>query len=69
MDNLKICENSAVLPVDPTFIDRLHGVRHICNAVSHELDASDRLNHRKTLFVITQTHDLLKSAEKTLCCA
>jgi len=33
------------------------------------LDASERLTHQKTYFVVMQTHDLLKSAEKTLCCA
>lgn len=69
LENLKICENRGLLPVEAIFIDRLHGVRHICNEVTHELDASDRLTHQKTFFVIMQTHDLLKSAEKTLCCA
>ena len=69
LENLKICENRGLLSVEATFIDRLHGVRHICNEVTHELDASDRLTHQKTFFVIMQTRDLLKSAEKTLCCA
>lgn len=69
LENLKICENKSLLHEEPVFIDRLHGVRHICNAVTHELDASERLTHQKTYFVIMQTRDLLKSAEKTLCCA
>lgn len=69
LENLKICENRGLLSVEAVFIDRLHGVRHICNEVTHELDASDRLTHQKTFFVIMQTRDLLKSAEKTLCCA
>lgn len=69
LENLKICENKSLLPVEAVFIDRLHGVRHICNEVTHELDASDRLTHQKTFFVIMQIRNLLKSAEKTLCCA
>lgn len=69
LENLKICENKGLLSVEPVFIDRLHGVRHICNEVTHELSASDRLTHQKTHFVIMQTRDLLKTAEKTLCCA
>lgn len=69
LENLKICENKGLLSVEPVFIDRLHGVRHICNEVTHELSASDRLTHQKTYFVIMQTRDLLKSAETTLCCA
>lgn len=69
LENLKICENKNLLSVEPEFIDRLHGVRHICNEVTHELAASDRLTHQKTYFVIMQTRDLLKSAETTLCCA
>jgi hypothetical protein len=44
-------------------------VRHICNEVTHEIEASERLTHPKTYFVVMQTHDLLKAAEKTLCCA
>lgn len=69
LENLKICENRTLLPVEDVFIDRLHGVRHICNEVAHELEASEHLTHQKTFFVVMQTHDLLKSAEKTLCCA
>ena len=69
LENLKICENKGLLSVEPVFIDRLHGVRHICNEVTHELSASDRLTHQKTYFVIMQTRDLLKTAETTLCCA
>lgn len=68
LENLKICENKSLLQVDPIFIDRLHGVRHICNEVSHELDASERLTHQKTYFVIMQTRDLLESAKKVLYC-
>ena len=69
LENLKICENKGLLAVEPIFMDRLHGVRHICNEVTHELSASDRLTHQKTYFVIMQTRDLLKTAETTLCCA
>lgn len=69
LENLKICENRDLLSVSPTFIDRLHDVRHICNKVTHELDASDHLTHQKTFFVIMQTGDLMKTAEKKLCCA
>lgn len=69
LENLKICEHKNLLLVENVFIDRLHGVRHICNEVTHELDASERLTHQKTYFVIMQTRDLLRSAEKTLCCA
>lgn len=69
LENLKICENKGLLSAEPVFIDRLHGVRHICNEVTHELSASDRLTHQKTYFVIMQTRDLLKTAETTLCCA
>ena len=69
LENLKICEDRSLLAVEEVFIDRLHGVRHICNEVTHELEASERLTHQKTYFVVMQTHDLLKSAEETLCCA
>ena len=47
-------------------IDRLHGVRLLCNSVTHELDASEQLTHQKTYFVVMQTRDLLKVAESTL---
>ena len=67
LDNLKICESKSLLPVDSLFIDRLHGVRLLCNSVTHELDASDQLTHQKTYFVLMQTRDLLKVAETTLC--
>lgn len=69
LENLKICENKDLLSAESEFIDRLHGVRHICNEVTHELSASDRLTHQKTYFVIMQTRDLLRTAETTLCCA
>ena len=69
LENLKICEDRSLLAVEEVFIDRLHGVRHICNEVTHELEASERLTHQKSYFVVMQTHDLLKSAEETLCCA
>ena len=66
LDNLKICESKSLLPVDSLFIDRLHGVRLLCNSVTHELDASEQLTHQKTYFVVMQTRDLLKVAESTL---
>lgn len=69
LENLRICENKTLLPVEDVVIDRLHDVRHICNEVTHEIEASERLTHPKTYFVVMQTHDLLKAAEKTLCCA
>ena len=69
MENLKICANKGLLSVEPVFIERLHDVRHICNEVTHELEASERLTHQKTYFVIMQTKDLLKVAETTLYCA
>jgi len=66
LENLKICENKQLLDVGSDFIDRLHGVRGICNATTHEIDASERLSHEKTYFVIMQTRDFLKSAEAVL---
>lgn len=63
--NLKICEHKHLLD-DNDFWDRLHGVRHICNANGHELDAEEGMSHNKVHFVVMQIRDLLVSAEKTL---
>ena len=64
--NLKICEHKHLLGNDSDFIDRLHEVRHICNANGHELDAEDSMTHNKVHFIIMQIRDLLDSAESTL---
>lgn len=37
LENLKICENKKLLNVSNEFIDRLHGVRGICNATSYSI--------------------------------
>lgn len=63
--NLKICEHKHLLD-DNEFLDRLHGVRRICNANGHELDAEETMSHNKVHFVVMQIRDLLDSAEKTL---
>lgn len=63
--NLKICEHKHLLN-NNEFLDRLHGVRRICNANGHELDAEETMSHNKVHFVVIQIRDLLDSAEKTL---
>ena len=63
--NLKICERKHLVS-DNEFLDRLHGVRRICNANGHELDAEDTMTHNKVHFVVMQIRDLLDSAENTL---
>lgn len=64
--NLKICEHKHLLGNDSDFIDRLHRVRHICNANEHKLNAEDSMTHNKVHFVIMQIRDLLDSAEDAL---
>ena len=63
--NLKICERRQLLK-DSAFLDRLHGVRRICNSNGHELDAEDTMSHNKVHFVVMQIRDLLDEAEQTL---
>ncbi len=63
--NLKICEHKHLLN-DPAFLDRLHGVRRICNTNGHELDAEETMSHNKVHFVVMQIRDLLDSAEQAL---
>lgn len=65
-DNLATCVRKKLLDVDSDFISRLHGVRAVCNATLHEMDASTRLTHEKTYFVLMQTHEFLKMAEDYL---
>lgn len=48
------------------FLDRLHGVRRICNANGYELDAEEGMSHNKVHFVVMQIWDLLVFVEKTL---
>lgn len=64
--NLKICENKQLLGDDREFMDRLHSVRHICNANGHELEAEKNTSHKQVYFVIMQIRDLLSSAEGAL---
>lgn len=63
--NLKICERKQLLK-DSAFLDRLHGVRRICNSNGHELDAEDTMSHNKVHFVVMQIRDLLDEAEQKL---
>lgn len=63
--NLKTCEQRKLLG-DEAFLDRLHGVRKICNANGHELDAEDSMTHNKVHFVLKQVEELLQAAEKEL---
>ena len=63
--NLKICERKQLLS-DSAFLDRLHGVRRICNSNGHELGAEDTLSHNKVYFVVMQIRDLLDVAEQSL---
>ncbi|MBK1811642.1 hypothetical protein JHL18_13540 [Clostridium sp. YIM B02505] len=66
--NLKICERKHLLGDDSEFLDRLHGVRHICNANGHELNAEEAMTHSKVYFVIMQIRELLNLAESALAC-
>lgn len=65
---LKKCEYKQLLGEDSEFLDRLHGVRHICNANGHELDAEGTMTHNKVYFVVMQIRDLINSAKSALAC-
>ena len=63
--NLKFCERRHLLG-DGAFMDRLHGVRKICNTNGHEFDAEDSFTHNKVYFVVMQVGELLQAAEAEL---
>lgn len=62
--NLKTCECKQLL--ENEFINKLHGVRKICNANGHEFGSDEHLSHNKIYFVIMQVRDLLNNTEKAL---
>lgn len=63
---LRICESKNLINDDNSFIDRLHGVRRICNINGHEFDAEANMSHSQVHFVIMQVRDLLNTIENIL---
>ncbi|WP_186893172.1 hypothetical protein [Acetobacterium malicum] len=66
LENLKICEQKKLLGEDNSFIDKLHGVRKICNLNTHELTYAESISHDQVHFTIMQTKDLMAFAEISL---
>jgi hypothetical protein len=66
LENLKICEQKKLLGEDNSFIDKLHGVRKICNLNTHELTSAESISHDQVHFTIMQIKDLLDFAETSL---
>lgn len=65
LSNLKTCEYKHLF-TDIEFINRLHGVRIICNDNNHKIKSEESLTQNKVYFVIMQVRDLLIEAEEIL---
>lgn len=62
VQNLKICEANQLLGEDPEFMNRLHGVRKICNPNLHTLDSADHVTINQVYFAVAQVRDLIPVA-------
>lgn len=62
--NLKICERNNLL--DSTFIDKLHGIRKLCNANGHKLFIEKNLSYETVVYAATQIELLLSTAKALL---
>ena len=69
LENLKICERKKLLGEDEVFIDKLHGVRKICNTNMHELSSAENITHDQVHFVVMQVRDLLFTSKNYLLAA
>lgn len=64
MKNLKICEDK--MWFSDEFLDKLHGVRKICNENAHEIGSAEQFEYNTIYFVIKQVEGLLNKVEEML---
>lgn len=66
IENLKICEKKVLLGDDQDFINRLHGVRKLCNPNMHSISNTENITHDQVHFAIMQVKELLAVVEDIL---
>lgn len=66
LENLKICEKKNLLKEDEDYMNRLHGVRKLCNPNMHSISNTESLTYNQVYFAIMQIKDLLTVAENVL---
>lgn len=59
LQKLKICEANSLLGVDADFLNRLHGVRKICNPGMHTLEGAENKTINQVYFAVAQVRDLI----------